>query len=226
MDDSAVYIYRAIGAMASNTFDDDDDSLYSESLDDRRLSPTDGYFHSRQHPQELYVDAAPDSTSSKNDTSIESLLHSCLSRSSTVSGAPITSSSSQRADERTPLLRADTPPPAYRPRSLRASSSTTGAGALEGQGYGGVAAPFLFPGSGEPQTMRDSDVELGGNNNDSNPTSEEWKKPDRSSCCKQLFLKILAALVALGAVSWIAMFFLVGEGQKVSGRPHRVVHSH
>jgi hypothetical protein len=207
---------HTVTTMASNTFDDDDDSLYSESINDR-LSPTDGYFDTRQHPQDFYIENGRGLETSKNNDSntIESLLDSCLSRSLTFSDRQGThSSSSEQSTERTPLLRTNTPPPAYRPRSLPAPSGFDDGRRLDGQGYGGVAAPFLFPGSQEPQTMRDGESESGGHGIPNGP-GPNWRGLNRSSRCRRTFVKMAMLFCVAGALSCIALLFLAGQTGEV-----------
>ncbi|KAF2432023.1 hypothetical protein EJ08DRAFT_659376 [Tothia fuscella] len=197
-----------------NTFDDDESSLYTPSISDR-LSPTDGYFNDRQHPQETYVNTMQEPNTSKNDE-VESLLNSCLSESSTFSqGRPTPSSSSVGSNERTPLLRSNSPPPAYRPRSVNEPSSSGNVeGRLNDTNADGRSSLF-FSGAGTPQRMGDLNVESG---DDESLYEEDHRRPRkgpyRKCIDKKRAIKALVLLIGVGILAWVGLLYFSRQGTK------------
>jgi hypothetical protein len=184
--------------------DRDNDSLYASSVDEQLVSPTDGYFTSREHPQDVYVNTTVNSETSKrdHDNSVESLLRSCLSSSSAFSGPHRTpSSSSLLSNETTHLLRSATPPPAYTSEVTQPSYPSYGTQQSSEQNRAGNGPPF-FSASLAPQSMRDIEAES------IDPSRFQNQDPWRRRGNRVRFImKIITSVGLLFLLLWVAMVF-------------------
>jgi hypothetical protein len=189
-----------VNNMAST--DRDDDSLYASSIGEQ-LSPTDGYFDSRQHPREVYLNTSSSAETTKNGgASVASLLRSALSTSSASSGLRRAhSSSSIMSDETTPLLGRTTPPPAYTSEIPQSAYTYLGGQHLSESRNVNSGSPFFMTNS-RPQTMRDVEA---------NPTDDEhsqavnsrWQRIDRAGICSiRFFMKAITSFGLFAVLIW------------------------
>lgn len=192
--------------MISPTLDSEDPGPGNsqDSSAEDQMSPTDGYFNTRSHPQNMHLATRPAPSASKNsEATVESLLQSNLSSSAFSDGPPTPSSSSIWSNEETPLIRRVTPPPAYSTASYTPSQPAYSGSSQERRDH---STTWPSPAANtDPPQLPGHDIEA---RLDSSPPAgrDPWRKrKKRSPRFRKMLAKMVMLLLSITGLIWIAM---------------------
>lgn len=227
----------------SDFHNDDEDEFADHESENESLSPTDGYFNHREHPQEVYVHTSPTTSTTTHSKELEAAGQSQASSSTPRSSANYehdtsTASTTQAStvytpllsvrsspDETSPLLRPpslyDAPPPAYSVDQVTYSTNRTSYSSIQNS-----QRPFLearttplFPGV-EPESMGNPSIEFDTEQN-------LYRRPPKKRLSLLCFnvLTTVAIFLAIICLIWFwlwAMAFSRGSNGQKGNNGHSV----
>ncbi|OCK78550.1 hypothetical protein K432DRAFT_427207 [Lepidopterella palustris CBS 459.81] len=199
--------------MPSSIYDNDSGSISFST----ELSPTDGYFLERSHPQDLYIDAASSydiSTFKARETGTETETTRGIPAPSRPPYTRYTTPSSAFSDETMPLIDTRQPPPAY----VDATANLyEGYNSVQQEGLGsGVGGPrwlVTFSRNGPPQHMTGTPDD--GEEVYRITTYRRSRRRPREFCCSSgIMIKITLVICAIAISAWLVAAATRRRGSK------------